>query len=339
MAESHTTYLPLVRFRSPLPYSSWVISLLAVLDSAALILVLAPEQAPVVAARLCLRGGFSCLGRVARAMGLDVPVEADPEAGITLTYEEFLEAISRLEEVGFEITREASDAWPEFVGWRVNYESAAYQIAAAIDAVPALWSGPRRQAETEMAPLRPPSGRQRPRRRGQPTTELSGINDPSSTSGYAGRMTGVWLSEDEQQAWRTYLRLGSLLPAALNRQLQQDCGLTLPEYEVLVALSEAAEQRLRPFQICDALNWEQSRLSHQLTRMERRGLVKRQECAADGRGAFITLTAAGADAIREAAPQHVAAVRRLVFDRLSDAQLAAFEQACSVILDALAEEA
>jgi DNA-binding MarR family transcriptional regulator len=152
-------------------------------------------------------------------------------------------------------------------------------------------------------------------------------------------MTGVWLSEDEQQAWRTYLRVSSLLPAALNRQLQQDCGLTLPEYEVLVALSEATEQRLRPFQICDALNWEQSRLSHQLTRMERRGLVKRQECAADGRGAFITLTPAGADAIREAAPQHVAAVRRLVFDRLSGAQLAAFEQACSVILDALAEEA
>jgi hypothetical protein len=97
-----------------------VISLLAVLDSAALILVLAPEQAPVVAARLCLRGGFSCLGRVARAMGLDVPEEADPEAGITLTYEEFLEAISRLEEVGFDISREASDAWPEFVGWRVG---------------------------------------------------------------------------------------------------------------------------------------------------------------------------------------------------------------------------
>jgi hypothetical protein len=169
VAESHTTYLPLVRFRSPLSYSSWVISLLAVLDSAALILVLAPEQAPVVAARLCLRGGFQCLGRVARAMGLDVPVEANPEAGIRLTYEEFLVAISRLEEVGFQITREASDAWPEFVGWRVNYESAAYQIAAAIDAVPALWSGPRRQGETEMAPLRPPSGRQRPASRPDPS--------------------------------------------------------------------------------------------------------------------------------------------------------------------------
>ena len=64
-------------------------------------------------------------------------------------------------EVGFPITREAADAWPDFVGWRVNYESAAYQIAAAIDAVPALWSGPRRHAMAEIAPRRPPSGRQR----------------------------------------------------------------------------------------------------------------------------------------------------------------------------------
>ena len=84
--------------------------------------------------------------------------------------------------------------------------------------------------------------------------------------------------------------MSSLLPAALNRQLQQDCGLTLPEYEVLVQLSEAPEHRLRPFQVCEALNWEQSRLSHQLTRMERRGLVLRRECVADGRGAYVELT-------------------------------------------------
>ena len=114
-------------------------------------------------------------------------------------------------------------------------------------------------------------------------------------------MTGTWLSEDEQRAWRTYLRLGSLLPAALNRQLQHDCGLTLPEYEVLVQLSEAPEQRLRPFQICEALNWEQSRLSHQLTRMERRGLVARMECAVDGSGAFVMLTGCGGRRHREAA--------------------------------------
>src|SRR5580700_9063585 len=152
-----------------------------------------------------------------------------------------------------------------------------------------------------------------------------------------GRMTGTWLTADEQRAWRTYLRLNSLLPARLNRQLQQDSGLTLPEYEVLVQLSEAPQQQRRPFQICEALNWEQSRLSHQLTRMQHRGLVAREECEADGRGAFVVLTAAGANAIQSAAPGHVAAVRRLVFDRLGDDQRAAFEQACTAIIDALAE--
>src|ERR1700722_13086912 len=125
-------------------------------------------------------------------------------------------------------------------------------------------------------------------------------------------MEAAWLSTDEQRTWRTYLQMSSLLPAALNRQLQQDCGLTLPEYEVLVQLSEAPGQRLRPFQICEALNWEQSRLSHQLTRMERRGLVSRRECEADGRGAFIELAAAGADAISAAAPRPAGEVRRLV---------------------------
>src|ERR1700761_1683589 len=150
-------------------------------------------------------------------------------------------------------------------------------------------------------------------------------------------MTAAWLSGDEQRAWRTYLRMSSLLPAALNRQLQHDSGLTLPEYEVLVQLSEAQQQRRRPFQICEALNWEQSRLSHQLTRMEHRGLVAREECEADGRGALVVLTAAGADAIRSAAPGHAAAVRRLVFDRLSGDQRAAFEQACAAIIGALTE--
>src|ERR1700678_4680221 len=122
-------------------------------------------------------------------------------------------------------------------------------------------------------------------------------------------MTAAWLSDDEQRAWRTYLRMSSLLPAALNRELQQDCGLTLPEYEVLVELSENPQRRLRPFQICEALNWEQSRLSHQLTRMERRGLVTRAECEADGRGAFVELTAAGSGAIGAGAAPHGATVR------------------------------
>jgi DNA-binding MarR family transcriptional regulator len=150
-------------------------------------------------------------------------------------------------------------------------------------------------------------------------------------------MSGEWLTADEQRAWRTYLRMSTLLPAHLNRQLQRDSGLSLPEYEVLVQLSEAADQRLRPYQLCEALNWEQSRLSHQLTRMERRGLVAREECAADGRGAFVMLRPDGASALQSAAPGHVAAVRQLIFDRLDGSQFTAFEDACAAILGALSE--
>jgi hypothetical protein len=159
IAESHTTYLPLVRFRSPRPLYSWVIALLAVLDSAALYLALSPGRAPVVPARLCLRSGFVCLSQIAREMGIRVPDEPDPDAEIALSYGEFLAAVSRLREVDFPIERDPAEAWPDFVGWRLNYEQAAYELAAAVDAVPALWSGPRRRAYTAIAPLRPPPGR------------------------------------------------------------------------------------------------------------------------------------------------------------------------------------
>ena len=158
VAESHTSYLPLVRFRSPRPLSSWVTALLAVLDSAALYLVLSPKSAPVVPARLCLRSGFLCFNQIARAMGIDVPDERNPGDTISLTYEEFLEAIERMREVNFPIERDPAEAWPEFVGWRVNYERAAYGVAEAIDAVPALWSGPRHERIDPIRPIRPPRG-------------------------------------------------------------------------------------------------------------------------------------------------------------------------------------
>jgi hypothetical protein len=159
VAESHTTYLQLVRFRSPGALSSWVTALLAVLDSAALFLALSPKAAPTVPARLCLRSGFLCFSRIARAMGFNVPEEADPEAGISLTYDEFLEAVTRMREVDFPIERDPADAWPDFVGWRVNYERAAYAVAAAVYAVPAKWSGPRRRPVEPIPPFRPPVGR------------------------------------------------------------------------------------------------------------------------------------------------------------------------------------
>jgi DNA-binding MarR family transcriptional regulator len=144
-----------------------------------------------------------------------------------------------------------------------------------------------------------------------------------------------WLTADEQRAWRAYLRAGSLLTARLNRLLQADCGLSLPEYEVLVQLSEAPEGNLRPFQLGLALDWEQSRLSHMLSRMSRRGFVVRQDCAGDRRGAEVVLTAAGRAAIESAAPGHVAAVRRLVFDQMDSEQAAAFGRMFEAILAGL----
>jgi hypothetical protein len=155
VAESHTTYPVLVRFRSPGPLSSWVTALLAVLDSAALFLALSPQAAPVVSARLCPRGGFRCFNRIAQAMGLDVPQEPGPDAGTGVTYAEFLEAVDRMREVGFPIERDPAEAWPDFVGWRVNYERAAYAVAAAVYAVPALWSGPRRHRCRRSRPSAP----------------------------------------------------------------------------------------------------------------------------------------------------------------------------------------
>jgi hypothetical protein len=155
VAESHTTYLTLVNFRSPRPLSSWVTAQLAVLDAAALYLSLVPDAPNAISARLCLRGGFTCLTAIARARGFAVPLEADPNDGIALTYEDFVDAIDRLRKVDFPLERSSDEAWLDFVGWRVNYEAAAYAIACAVDAPPALWSGPRRHPIPTIPPLRP----------------------------------------------------------------------------------------------------------------------------------------------------------------------------------------
>ena len=130
-----------------------------------------------------------------------------------------------------------------------------------------------------------------------------------------------WLDEGEQRAWRSYLQMHGQLLARLNRQLQADSGLSLADYEVLVQLTEVPDGRLRPFELQRGLQWEQSRLSHQLTRMQRRDLVSREGCTDDGRGAFIVLTEAGRRAIEAAAPGHVDAVRRLFLDGLTRDQI------------------
>ena len=158
VSESHTTYVPLVWFRSPRPLSSWVTAQLAVLDAAALYLALLPDSSGLIQARLCLRGGFTCLGNIARALQIPIPVDADPSDGISLSYDEFVQAVERLGQVDFPIQRPMEDAWIDFVGWRVNYEAAAYALAWATDAPPALWSGPRRSGIEPIPPFRPPAG-------------------------------------------------------------------------------------------------------------------------------------------------------------------------------------
>jgi DNA-binding MarR family transcriptional regulator len=144
-----------------------------------------------------------------------------------------------------------------------------------------------------------------------------------------------WLTEDEQRAWRGLLQMTSRLDARLNRDLQQTSGLSLADYDVLVLLTEAPDGRLRVFEVAENLQWEQSRLSHHLARMQRRGLVAREECTSDRRGAFIVLTEAGRDAIEKAAPAHVDAVRRLVFDGLSKDQVATLQATVEEILSRL----
>ena len=101
VSESHTTYIALIAFRSPRQLSSWLTAQLAVLDAAALYLSLIPDVRGAISARLCLRGGFTCLSAIARARGFDLPDQPDPNDGISLTYEEFVEAIERLRKVDF----------------------------------------------------------------------------------------------------------------------------------------------------------------------------------------------------------------------------------------------
>ena len=130
-----------------------------------------------------------------------------------------------------------------------------------------------------------------------------------------------WLDDRQQRMWRGWVALSGQLPAALHRQLQNDSGLSLPDFEVLVHLTDTPDGRVRVSDLARCAGWERSRLSHHVTRMERRGLVERQECCDDGRGAFVAVTTAGRSAIERAAPGHAQAVRDLVFASLTEEEL------------------
>ena len=154
-------------------------------------------------------------------------------------------------------------------------------------------------------------------------------------------MTGTrprWLAADEQRAWRQWLAVSSRLPARLNRELQADSDLSLADFDVLVQLTDTPAGRLRVGELGAALQWEKSRLSHHLTRMQRRGLVAREDVAADGRGSEVVLTPAGRVAIEAAAPAHVETVRALVFDVLTEEQVRALLEVTGAVLDRLEDE-
>jgi DNA-binding MarR family transcriptional regulator len=144
-----------------------------------------------------------------------------------------------------------------------------------------------------------------------------------------------WLTEDEQRLWRGWLAASMLLPERLNRDLQEQHGLTGTDYQVLVELSESPERRMRMSTLAERTQLSRSRLSHQVDRMTRAGLVTRQECAQDGRGMFAVLTDQGWETIVAAAPDHVESVRRHLVDRLTPEQFEAFGQACITVADAL----
>jgi DNA-binding MarR family transcriptional regulator len=130
-----------------------------------------------------------------------------------------------------------------------------------------------------------------------------------------------WLTSDQQAVWRAWLDVAARLPVALGRDLQARDGLSLPDFDVLVQLSEDPGGRLRFSALAGVLQWERSRLSHHVARMQRRGLVEREECLDDARGAYVVLTGVGREAIEAAAPAHVALVRELLFDVLSAEQV------------------
>jgi hypothetical protein len=156
VAESHTTYPVLLLFRSPEAWLSWLIGLLAVLDAGAMHLALAPETAPSQA-RLCLRMGFTLLNRIAKSLKWEVDLDPDPDGSIRLEFSEFAQAVGMLEGSGFTTERSAEEAWSDFKGWRINYESVAYRLADRLTAPPAPWSGSRRHLRGGVVePRRPP---------------------------------------------------------------------------------------------------------------------------------------------------------------------------------------
>jgi DNA-binding MarR family transcriptional regulator len=153
---------------------------------------------------------------------------------------------------------------------------------------------------------------------------------------YSDAMTR-WLTDEEQRSWRAWLSASQLLNDRLSRELHEQHGLTMADYEILVRLSEVPERRMRMSELASVTLSSRSRLSHQIDRMEKAGLVEREVCDSDRRGAFATLTDVGWTTLVAAAPDHVSSVRAHLVDQLTAAEFAALGKACGKVADHLDE--
>jgi DNA-binding MarR family transcriptional regulator len=142
-----------------------------------------------------------------------------------------------------------------------------------------------------------------------------------------------WLSEEEQTAWRAYRRMLTVVPALIERDTMRDSGLSGPDYEVLSTVGESPPGTWQLRHLAAKMLWSRSRLSHHLTRMERRGLVTRSADPADARGCIIDVTPQGRSTLAEAAPAHVESVRRHLIDHLSPEEFRALGALCAKVAD------
>ena len=146
-----------------------------------------------------------------------------------------------------------------------------------------------------------------------------------------------WLSESEERAWRALQFMQLRLEGELARRLAAESGLSYPDYVVLVALTDRPDGRMRLFELGDVLGWEKSRLSRHVDRMSDRGFVSKEKCESDRRGAYVVVTKEGRKAIEAAAPGHVAAVRQLFVEPLTQRQIDAIGEAAEAVLAAFAD--
>ena len=144
-----------------------------------------------------------------------------------------------------------------------------------------------------------------------------------------------WLDGDEQRAWRSYLLGTTLLMERLDRDLRDNHDLSLPEYEILVRLSESPERQLRMAEIADAVKNSRSRITHTVARLERSGLVIRRQCESDGRGVLAILTDVGYDKLERASHDHVESVRDALIDVVDADDLRAVGRAFAAVADTL----